>query len=80
MLKGAEVCIVLQILSQPLELQCGALVSVVDPGLSVRGRIKQWIQNGVGAGGGNAPTHSGMGERCKLPHWGLGQSKALEAF
>ena len=45
MLKGAEVCIVLQILSQPLELQCGALVSMADPGLSVRG-------GGGGGGGG----------------------------
>ena len=50
MLKGAEVCIVLQILSQPLELQCGALVSMVDPGLSVRGGGGGVLSNGYKMG------------------------------
>ena len=60
-------------------------VSVADPGLSVGegggggggGRIKRRVQKGVGAGGGNAPSRfmlGGMGERCKLPYWGLGRS------
>ena len=38
--------------------------------------IKSGGGGGGGGGGGRSPPSQlgGVGERCKLPHWGLGQS------
>ena len=48
---------------------------VADPGLSVRGVLSRYKRGWVREGRCPLPLQlGGRGERCKLPHWGLGRS------